>query len=275
MLVVGDIDVDAVENKIKEIFSSIPKVDNALPRTENLLVPKPGTKYLLVTDPEAPQTSVSMFTVDSEPDLRARDKDYIRDGFVVSLMNSMMDNRFNEIVQKGTPPFITGTLNYSAFNARNYNALMLSASVRDDEESQAFEAVLTEFERARRYGFTEGELTRVKATMLSNFESMYKQKDKISNDRWASQIRDHFLTGEPIPSLDLQYDYYKQILPLITKEEVSARLKGLASDDNSFIIIQGPDDKKHLTESEAFDIVRKVKGAEISPCEDITGGPDL
>ncbi|MDZ7633367.1 MAG: hypothetical protein U5L72_02560 [Bacteroidales bacterium] len=38
---------------------------------------------------------------------------------------------------------------------------------------------------------------------------MYKQKDKISNDSWASQISDHFLTGEPIPSLDLQNEYYK------------------------------------------------------------------
>jgi zinc protease len=273
--VVGDIDVDVVENKIKEIFSSIPKNENPIPRTENLLVTKPGTKYLLVTDPEASQTSVNMFTIDPEPDLRARDTDYMRDGFIISLMNSMMNNRFNEIVQKGTPPFIAGMLNYSSFNARNYNALMLSASVREDEESQAFEAVLTEFERARRHGFTEGELTRAKATMLSNFESMYKQKDKISNDRWVSQIRDHFLTDEPIPSLDLQYDYYKQILQVITKEEVSARLKGLASDNNSFIIVQGPDDKKHITESEAFDIVRKVKNAEIEPYKDITGGPDL
>lgn len=273
--VVGDIDIVGVEKRVKEIFSSIPAVENAVPRPENPLISKQGTKYLLVTDPEASQTSVSMFTIDPEPDLRARDTDYIRDGFVVSLMNSMMDNRFDEIVQKGTPPFIAGVLNYSSFNARNYNALVLAASVREDEESQAFEAVLTEYERVRRHGFTEGELTRAKATMLSNFESMYKQRDKISNDRWASQVRDHFLTGEPIPSLDLQYDYYKQILPLITKEEVSARLKGLASDNNSFIIVQGPDDKKHLTESEAFDIVRKIKGTEITPYEDITGVPDL
>jgi zinc protease len=273
--VVGDIDVDAVENKIKEIFSSIPKVENALPRTENLLVPKPGMKYLLVTDPEASETAVNLMILDREPDRRARDEKYMRDGFVVDLMNAMMRNRFSEIVQKGTPPFVSGSLSYSPFIARDYNALALTASVRENEESKALEAALTEFERARRYGFTEGELTRAKATMLSNFESMYKQKDKISNDRWASQVRDNFLTGEPIPSLDVQYEYYKQVLPNITKEEVSDRLKGLAVDENSFLLIEGPDDKKHLTETEAFDIVRKVKSAEIGPYEDITGGPDL
>lgn len=273
--VVGDIDIDAVEAKIKEIFSPIPAVDNPLPRPQNLLVPKQGTKYLLITDPEAPETSVSLIIHDREPDLRKKDIDYIRDGYVVALMNRMMGSRFSEIVQKGTPPFVNGSLNYSDFLARDYNALVLSATVREDQEAMAFEAALTELERVKRHGFTKGELERAKATMLANFENMYKQRDKISNDRWASQASDHFLTGEPIPSLDLQYEYYKKILPEITLEEVSARLQGLISDDNSFIVVEGPDDRDHLSEAEAFELVNKVKTADIKPYEDLTGGTDL
>lgn len=273
--VVGDIDVDAVEAKIKEIFSPIPAIENPVPRPKNLLVPKVGTKYLLITDPEASETSVSMITIDRDPDTSPRDMKYIRDGYVIALMNSMMRNRFSEIVQKGTPPFISGSLNYGSFLARNYNALTLSATVRDDQESKALEASLTELERVRQHGFTKGELDRAKATMLANFENRYKQKDKISNDSWASYIRNHFLTGEPIPSLDDQYEYYKQILPLITLEEVTSRLKGLISGDNSFIIVEGPDDRKHLSETEVADLVSKVQAAQITPYEDITGGTDL
>jgi zinc protease len=273
--VVGDIDVDAVETKIKEIFSPIPAIDNPLPRPQNLLVPRKGTHYLLITDPEAPESSVSLITHDREPDLRTKDIDYIRDSYVIALMNRMMSSRFSEIVQKGTPPFVNGSLNYSSFLARDYNALVLSATVREDQEAKAFEASLTELERVRRYGFTKGELERAKANMLSNFENMYKQRDKISNDRWAAQAKDHFLTGEPIPSLDLQYEYYKKILPEITLEEVSARLQGLISDDNSFIVVEGPDDREHLSEAEALELVRKVKAADIKPYEDLTGGTDL
>ncbi len=273
--VVGDIDVDTVEAKIKEIFSPIPAVKNPIPRPVNLLVPKSGTRYLLITDPEASQTSVSMIMVDPHPDTSARDMDYIRDGYVIALMNSMMHNRFSEIVQKGTPPFISGSLSYGSFLARNYNALTLSATVRNNEESKAFEAALTELERVKRYGFTKGELERAKATMLANFENMYKQKDKISNDDWASQISDHFLTGEPIPSLDVQNDYYKKILPLITLEEATKRLQGLLSDDNRFIVVQGPDDTDHLSEKEALALVSKVRAAAVTPYEDLTGGTDL
>jgi len=273
--VIGSIDVDETEKKIKQVFSSIPAVENPLARPENPLIPWEGTRYLLVTDPEAPQTSVNLIIVDREPDKRARDLDYIRDGFVTSLLNSMMSTRFSEIVQKGTPPFIGGSLDYDSFIARNYNALTLSAIVNEGEEAKGFEAALTELERARRHGFTKGELTRAKANMLSNFENLYKQKDKISNDDWASQIVDYFTTAEPAPSLDVQYDYYKEILPAITLEEVTERLRELVTDDNRLILIQGPDDSEHLAEGEAMGIIEKVKIAEIKPYEDIAGSTSL
>ena len=273
--VVGDIDVDKVEASIKTIFSPIPAIENPIPRPENLLTVKNGTKYLLITDPEAPRTTVSLMILDREPDRRPRDLDYIRDGFVTSLMNTMMGNRFNELVQKGTPPFVAGALSYSSDLPRNYNALNLAVYANEGQEAKGFEAAVTELERARRHGFTKGELERAKATMLSNFENRYRQRDKISNDSWAGQIRDHFLTGEPIPSMDVQYSYYKEILPGITAEEVTTRLRELATDDNRFISVQGPDDSEHMTEAEALEIVRKAASADIKPYEDITGGTDL
>lgn len=273
--VVGDFNVDEVEAKIREIFSPIPAIENPIPRPENLLAPKKGTTYLLVTDPEAPRTTVSLMILDARPDTRERDLDYIREGYITSLMNAMMNNRFSEIVQKGTPPFIAGGLSYSADLPRNYNALTLAAYTNDGQEAGGFEAAVTELERTRRHGFTQGELNRARAEMLSNFENLYKQKDKISNDEWASQIRDHFLTGEPLPSLDLQYDYYKKILPEITVKEVNSRLQELVKDDNRFIYIQGPDDKEHMTEAEAMAIIEKVTAADIKPYEDVTGGTDL
>ncbi len=273
--IVGDISPDEVEAKINKIFSPIPAIENPLPRPENLLAEKKGTKYLLITDPEAPRTTVSLIILDQEPDKRARDLDYIRDGFVTSLMNTMMGNRFSEIVQKGTPPFIAGALSYSAELPRSYNALNVAAYTNDGQEAKGFEAAVTELERARRHGFTKGELERAKANMLSNFENLYKQKDKISNDDWAAQIRDHFLTGEPIPSMDVQYNYYKEILPKITVEEVTSRLRELAIEDNRFVSIQGPADKEHMTEAEALAILEKVAAADIKPYEDVTGGSDL
>lgn len=273
--IIGDINVDTVETMVKDIFSGIPAVKDPLPRPENILVNKTGTKYILVTDPEASETAISLMTIDREPDLRPKNTDYIHDDLVIALMNSMMRNRFSEIVQKGTPPFISGSLSYSPFIARNYNALTLSATARAGKEEEAFTAALTEMERASRYGFTAGELERAKATMLSNFENRYKQRDKISNDDWADDVKDNFLTGEPLPSMDQQLAYYKELLPAIKPEEVTARLRSLISDDNSFVIVEGPEDAEHLSEAAVSSIIEKVRKSDIKPYEDITGGPDL
>ena len=59
------------------------------------------------------------------------------------------------------------------------------------KKATALEAIYTEAERAKRFGFTKGELDRAKAKMLSDFENRYKQKDKIDNDtyvRWYPEL---------------------------------------------------------------------------------------
>ena len=273
--IVGDIDVDAVEAKVKDLFSSIPSVANPAPRPETILNPKKGTTYLLATDPEASETSLSLIILDPKPDRRPKDMAYVRDGFVIDLMNAMMRNRISEIVQKGTPPFVSASVNYRSFIARNYNALTAMANARENEEAKAFEAILTELERARRFGFTQGELDRARATMMTNFESYYKQKDKIKNDAYVNEIQDNFLNGEPIPSLDVQLEFYRNILPTISAAEITERLKNLITEDNRFILVEAPSGQGHLSESEALALVDKVKNSDIKPYQDIAGGNSL
>ncbi|HSO77379.1 MAG TPA: pitrilysin family protein, partial [Bacteroidales bacterium] len=187
--VVGDINVDEVEIAIKKIFSSIPAVENPKPRKNVTVPPQKGTRYVLATDPEAPGTSVNLFIMDEKSDDRPRDLAYMRDMYVTDIMNSMMSKRIGELLQKGTPPFIAASMSYGGFVPRNYNVLSVAAQARDNEEAKAFEAVLTEMERARRHGFTQGELDRAKSTLLVNYESAWKQKDKITNDTYAEDIQ--------------------------------------------------------------------------------------
>jgi zinc protease len=275
--VVGDINVDETEAKIKAIFSSIPAVENAKPRPQFLVPPQKGTRFLLATDPEASSTSVSLSINDVEPVGPERDQAYLRNDYVVNLMNAMMRNRLSEIVQKGNSPFVSGTISYGQYLPRGYNLLNISAVARNNEEAVAFEAILTEMERAYRYGFTQGELDRAKATSLSNFESRYKQKDKISNDDYVSNLQANFLTGEPLPSIDFEFDFMKKAYQTISAAEISEKFKSLVKDDNRAIIVEGPEGAGviHLSEAEALAIVNKVKQADIKPYEDITGGASL
>ncbi len=273
--VVGDINVDEVETAIKKIFSSIPAVENPKPRINVTVPAQKGTRYVLATDPEAPGTSVNLFIMDEISDERPRDLAYMRDMYVTDIMNSMMGKRISELLQKGTPPFIAASVSYGGFVPRNYNVLSVAAQARDNEEAKAFEAVLTEMERARRHGFTQGELDRAKSTLLVNYESAWKQKDKITNDTYAEDIQSHFLTSEPLPSIDFEFDFFKKILPQITLDDVNRKFSGTVRDDNRIILISGPEDVDHLSKDEALALVSKVEKADLKPYDDVTGGTEL
>lgn len=268
--VVGDINVDEVETKIKALFSSIPLVADPAPRNPVEVPYHKETNYVLAQDKEAPQTSVSVVVLQKAVPAENKNLKYIRDSHIISLMNSMINTRINELLQKENPPFVSGSVSFDGYYAREYDAFTISATARKNEEATALEAIYTEAERARRFGFTKGELDRAKAKMLSDFENRYKQKDKIDNDTYVSGIQSYFLTGEPLTSMDFDYDFLKQIIGGITPEETSAKFKEVMLDENRTIVIQGLEgsDIKHITEQEALEILNKVKNAQLKPYEE-------
>jgi zinc protease len=268
--VVGDINVDEVETKIKALFSSIPLVADPAPRNPVEVPYHKETNYVLAQDKEAPQTSVSVVVLQKAVPAENKNLKYIRDSHIISLMNSMINTRINELLQKENPPFVSGSVSFDGYYAREYDAFTISATARKNEEASALEAIYTEAERARRFGFTKGELDRAKAKMLSDFENRYKQKDKIDNDTYVSGIQSYFLTGEPLTSMDFDYDFLKQIIGGITPEETSAKFKEVMLDENRTIVIQGLEgsDIKHITEQEALEILNKVKNAQLKPYEE-------
>lgn len=275
--VVGDINVDEVEGKIKALFSSIPAVPNPAPRNPVEVPFHKETNFVLAIDKEAPQTSVSVVTLQKA--VRPQDKNlkYVRESHMISLMNSMVNTRVSELLQKENPPFVSGSISFGGYYAREYDAFTINATARKNEEAAALQGIYTEAERARRFGFTSGELKRAKASMLSSFENNYKQKDKIDNDTYVDGIQSYFLSGEPLTSIDFDYEFLKQVIDGITAEEISAKLKEVMIDENRTIVVQGLEetDIKHLTEQEALDIIANVKNLQLAPNEDKVLGESL
>jgi zinc protease len=257
---VGDFDVNDIEKKIRSLFSQLKLVENPQPRPVFELPSHKETLYVLATDKEASQSSVDIFIIRKGTDPSGKNLDYLREQLMIRLMNAMMSTRINDLLQKGNPPFVSGAIRYSEI-VRGYNALNISATAKPNQEDLALSAVYTEAERAKRSGFTPGEMERAKANLITGYENYYKQKDKIPNDQYISQIQEYFLTKEPSPSIDFEYDFVKSTLPGITTEDVSQLFNNLMGDDNRVIVIMGQDDKnvRHLSESESKEIIRKVQ----------------
>lgn len=272
--VVGDINVDEIEEKIKVLFSQIPAVENPLPRVPVEVPYHKETNFVLAQDKEAPQTSVSVVSLHPAVPRENKNLNYIRDKYIISLMNSMVNTRIGELLQKENPPFISGSVSFGGYYARGYDAFFINATARKNEEDIALEAVYSEAERARRFGFNNNELSRAKANMLSSYENYYKQKDKIDNDTYVEGIQEYFLSGEPLTSIDFDFEFLKQVIDGITAEEISAKFKELMIDENRTIIVQGLEgnDIKHLNKQEALNIISKVKDSKLTEYEDNISG---
>ena len=274
--IVGDIDPEVMEEKVKDMFSGIPPVERPAERPFFEVPGQDDMRYVLVTDKEASQHSASLYIKHKAADPSKKGRAYMKDQYTRSLFNSMVSERINELLQKGTPPFVTGSISYSGF-VRGYDVLTIGASYSKGEGEKAFEAIYKEAERVKRHGFTEGELKRAKAKMMSNWDNYYKERDKIDNDTRARDIQQHFLTNEPLPSIEYEYQNVKETLPGISLAEVSELAKKWVTDKNRVLYVQGPEDEEagYLSEQQTLELMEKVESSEVQAYADAASGESL
>jgi zinc protease len=275
--VVGDLNIDETEKKIKDLFSKLSRVADPQTRPVFEVPYHTDTRFVLATDKEAPQTTVSVITLYPSVPCEKKNLSYLRDTYMISLMNSMINSRISELLQKSNPPFVAGSISLGPYIARGYNAFSIAANANMNQEPLALESVYREAERAKRFGFTQGELDRAKAGMMAQVENTWKQKDKIDNDTYAGWIQENFLNGEPLTSPDFDYKFLMNVIDGITLKEVSERFSQLMQEENRCITVEGPEgnDVKHLSEQEAIEIINRVKNSQLTPYDDKVSSKSL
>jgi zinc protease len=242
VIAVGDFDPKRVEQLIKDDFSSLKNPSPEKPRTVYTDPYSPGTSVVIATDAEFPYTLAEI--VNKLPGtITKTTADYLQN-VRVSLFNAMLSDRLNEVIQKPNPPFLYGQASYGDFLGRQ-DAFTSVAVARSGAELQtAIKAVLAETERARKFGFTLTELERAKQNELLKFENAYKEKDKTQSVTFVSDYEQNFLTGEAIPGVDFEYNFYVSNISKVTLAEVNAMAGKFISDQNRVVIVEAPDREK-------------------------------
>ncbi|MDE5612732.1 MAG: insulinase family protein [Odoribacter sp.] len=274
--IVGDFDVKQMEQRVKDILSDVPAIENPTPRPFYEIPEHDETYYCLATDKEAQNSSISI--TNFFPEVSAKEKNthaYLKNNIITSFYNSMVRARISELMQQANPPFLGGNIGFGGF-VRGYNAYNVATTAKPNEEALALETILTENERIKRFGFTPSELERAKTNMLVGLESAYKEKDKTDNESYIEDMQSNFLEEEPMVDFEYYYQYATQLIPTITVEEVNAKAQEWASEKNRSITISGPSENTtHLTKEEALAIMDKVAKADIAPYHDAVSDASL
>ena len=268
IVVVGDIDVDKVEAKIKEMFSPIEMPANAPERKYEVV---PDNKEPIITiakDKEQPATLIYLWHKHpATPNEAKGNIGYLVQSYMFNMISSMMHARLEELRQGANPPFIQAASGNNDFLlAKTTEAFVGMAMSKDDGIPTALAAIVREIERARKFGFTASEYSRAKADYLRGLESAYNERDKMKNNEYVQEYVRHFIDNEPIPGIETEYALMNQLAPNIPVEAINMILPQLIKDENIVINIFGPDKEGMVypTEAEILDILKKTKAEEIT-----------
>lgn len=272
IIVVGDIDVDYIEGKIKEMFSGIEMPADAKPRLYEQVPDTEGTIYAIGSDPEQ-QIGMArlMFKTEAFPDSLKNNPMYLITKYATNIMSQMLSHRLSDIANTPDSPFAQAVPLYGDFLlAGTKDALDLVVVGKDQDLLPAIEAAYRELLRAQRGGFTVGEYERARAEYLSRIEKAYNSRDSRESEQFVKEYVDNFTDGEPIPSIEDEYALMTQIVPMLPLEMINQLLPELVTKDNRVFLIMAPknDTYKVPTQEEVAAVIAKVDAEEIEPYKD-------
>ena len=268
LVIVGDVDPEAVEKKLQEMFADIaaPAPDAAV-REE---YPVPDNKEPLVfvgTDKEFPgMEALVMFKSDPLPREMRGTIAYIGIDFIKDAVIGMLNERLNEITRQADAPFSSAGLDYSEYLvAKTKDAFILDVSMKEGRYTEGIKAAYRELLRAVRNGFTESEYQRFKDEYLSQIDAAYEARDKRTNTSFVNAYVRHFIDNEPAPGIEWTHQTMQMIVPAVPLQAINAVLADL-SQENRAILVMMPE-KEGLTpptEQEILSAMAEVDAEEIA-----------
>lgn len=270
VVVVGNIEPSAAEQYIKQHFSKLKKSEKPRPRPAAEVFPRKKSEGIVVTDAEATNHVVEVHYSYQKEKKEETLGDY-RSSLVRRLFTSMLSQRMQELTQRAEPPFVFGGTFIGGY-ARGYEEYQSIAYLSKGGVQPALTALITENERARKFGFTETELDRTKKMMMKSIERVYNEREKTESGNLVQEYIRHFLNGEPIPGIENEYQYYQQMLGGITLAEVNAYAAATIPADtaNKLVVLTGPEKADFAIPSneELLAMANKAAQAEVKPYEE-------
>ncbi len=239
IIVVGDIDVNKIEEKIKKLWADVPRRVNYGERPIYSVNHNDKPLVAIVTDPEAQGSRITLeYKFDQLPDaLQGTAQEYMLN-LIRELACDMLNNRFSELALDPKASF-TGAGCYYGETAKRMDAFNAVYIPKEGRETEAFNDLVFQLEKMRRYGFTNAELERVKTEKLNSMEKYYKERDTRKNITLARECIRHFENQESMPGAQWEYDFVMATLPLVSLETVNKLAEAFVHDKPT-VAISGP-----------------------------------
>lgn len=273
VVVAGDVDADAVQAAIEARFGDLASPESPRERRWQRPGADPSTRVVRFADPELIDTSVSIASLLGEPQGQTV-ADY-RAFLGHSLLGEMLSERFEALRTRDDAAVLWGGL-WRYRYTRELVFEELQGSVVEGQALLGLEQLLTEAERARRFGFLPAELKRAKRNLQTQWEQSERTEDTTASGQVVQELIRHFLHGEAAPGIAMEAEILRQQLPGFTLDEVNALVASMLGPTDRTVQVSGPGQLEDLpSEAELLAVLERVATAELSPPEDVGEIGDL
>lgn len=272
IIVVGNVNVDQVEAKIKHFFSPI-ELDPNRPKREYYPVPDNEDPIVaMATDPEATRINLMVFYKhDPLPDEVKLSQAGLIANYINTVVSQMINERLQEIVQKPDAPFTSAyAYDDNYYIAKTKDAWTVVGNSSENKINDALAAMIRETERMKRFGFTVSEYDRARENLLKSYENAYNNRDKQRNASYTGEYLGNFLNSEPIPGIEYEYEMMQTIASQIPVEIINQTVAQLIGDKNVVISVSGPEKEgiAYPTKDELVALFNKVNAEKIAPYQE-------
>ncbi len=270
IIIIGDIDVNEIESRLKTIFEDIPAPVNPAERTRFEVADNAEPIVSICTDPEETNYNISVYYKrDVVPNEDKDDIQYWLKTYIDNLVSTMYNNRMEELTQKANPPFIFGYGYYGTFFVSDTKDAWTALAYAKDKDGidEALNAIVAENKRMQQYGFTASEFERAKADLMKRIENQYDEREKQETSRYLYPILNHFLTNEPLMGIENEYMLLSQILPALPVEAINQYVPELIREDNIVITLTAPEKEGEVlpTKEELLAMYQEACKVEVEP----------
>ena len=265
VIVVGDIDVDQIEAKIKTIFADIPAPVNPKEKVLHKIPDNVEPIVGILTDPELTSSSIEVMWK-SEPmpkELKNTDVAFTMD-IIKLYIRLIMRERFADITAKPDAPFLGGSF-YISNLCNSCDATMGSVSFKDGDAVNAFTAFMTEIEKMKRFGFTDGEVQRAKDNIISSFEQSVEAAPTRKNADFIYPLLYNFYDNEAFMTPETELQLAQMLCGNINASVLNQIAAQVVTDENMVVLFNGPEKEglANPTEQQILDVLAAVKSADI------------
>ncbi len=254
LVIVGDIDPKAMEEKIRKAFADLSNSSNHTPPYTRLIPDANSTRTLAMSDKDIGDNSLQINYLSRELGSVTPDE------FRSELVDIVVQLMFKQEVPKHLLAPETKLLGLS-MDTQWITPLRRSITITADYAKGNAKAALGEvgriIARYSAYGFDKATFDAVKKQLYAANENNHKQRSNTVSKTYASRIVERVENGGVFIDEDYNYRFSKQFLDSVTLDEVNKRFKAIISNPNRVILFSGPKRVK-IDSKEAVSILEKA-----------------